>query len=178
MPGLFRCDRGDYTRVLPTHCTRGCGCIGHPAFPAPSVFSRVVRTTTRAFRAARMRTHVLNTSQLSSPASGRSSSPETSVIEPKSRGVLDTPPSWGMTAHENRYALKLPHQIRRDLADAADAHQREVAVDLVAQQRDRALDARLAAGDRRIEKRPADKDEVGAERQRLDDVGAAPDAAV
>jgi len=61
---------GDYTRVLPTHCTRGCGCIGHPAFPAPSVFSRVVRTTTRAFRAARMRTHVLNTSQLSSPATG------------------------------------------------------------------------------------------------------------
>jgi hypothetical protein len=28
---------GEYTRVLPTHCTRGCGCIGHPAFPAPSV---------------------------------------------------------------------------------------------------------------------------------------------
>jgi hypothetical protein len=27
-----------HTRVLPTHCTRGCGCGGHPAFPAPSVF--------------------------------------------------------------------------------------------------------------------------------------------
>src|ERR1019366_6664195 len=36
MPGDFRCDRGDYTRVLPTHCTRGCGRIGRPAFPAPS----------------------------------------------------------------------------------------------------------------------------------------------
>ena len=35
---MFRCDRGDYTRVLPTHCTRGCGCNGHPAFPTPSVF--------------------------------------------------------------------------------------------------------------------------------------------
>jgi type I restriction enzyme M protein len=31
-------DNGDYTRVLPTHCTRGCGCNGHPAFPTPSVF--------------------------------------------------------------------------------------------------------------------------------------------
>jgi hypothetical protein len=29
---------GDYTRVLPIHCTRGCGCTAHPAFPAPSDF--------------------------------------------------------------------------------------------------------------------------------------------
>src|ERR1700681_236466 len=35
---VFRCDRGDYTRVLPTLCARGCGCGGHPAFPTPSVF--------------------------------------------------------------------------------------------------------------------------------------------
>jgi hypothetical protein len=42
--------------------TRGCGCSGHPAFPAPSVFSRVVRTTTRAYRAARMRRHALSLS--------------------------------------------------------------------------------------------------------------------
>ena len=35
---VFRRTCGDYTRVLPTHCTRGCGCSGHPAFPAPSVF--------------------------------------------------------------------------------------------------------------------------------------------
>src|ERR1700688_2245152 len=35
---VFRWTCGDYTRVLPTHCTRGCGCSGHPAFPAPSVF--------------------------------------------------------------------------------------------------------------------------------------------
>src|SRR5258705_6573655 len=37
MPGLLRCTCGDYTRVLTTHCTRGCGCIARPAFPAPSV---------------------------------------------------------------------------------------------------------------------------------------------
>src|SRR5258705_10687117 len=35
---VFRGTCGDYTRVLPTHCTRGCGCTAHPAFPAPSVF--------------------------------------------------------------------------------------------------------------------------------------------
>src|SRR5882672_1143010 len=35
---VFRWTCGDYTRVLPTHCTRGCGCTAHPAFPAPSVF--------------------------------------------------------------------------------------------------------------------------------------------
>src|SRR5258705_12629455 len=43
MPGDFRCTCGDYTRVLTTHCTRGCGCIGHPAFPAPSVFRAAKR---------------------------------------------------------------------------------------------------------------------------------------
>src|SRR6266404_4934343 len=37
MPGLLRCTCGDYTRVLTSLRTRGCGCIGHPAFPAPSV---------------------------------------------------------------------------------------------------------------------------------------------
>src|SRR5258708_6228145 len=37
MPGYFRCTCGDYARVLYLFRTRGRGCIGHPAFPAPSV---------------------------------------------------------------------------------------------------------------------------------------------
>src|SRR5260370_14949109 len=37
-PGLLRCTCGDYARVLCLFRTRGCGCIGHPAFPAPSVY--------------------------------------------------------------------------------------------------------------------------------------------
>src|SRR5258707_12205060 len=37
MPGYFRCTCGDYARVLYLFRTRGYGCIGHPAFPAPSV---------------------------------------------------------------------------------------------------------------------------------------------
>src|SRR5258705_10729119 len=36
MPGDFRCDRGDYTRVFFIY-TAGCGRIERPAFPAPSV---------------------------------------------------------------------------------------------------------------------------------------------
>src|SRR5882724_9159605 len=36
MPGVFRCDRGDYTRMLILFCMRGCGRIARPAFPAPS----------------------------------------------------------------------------------------------------------------------------------------------
>src|SRR5712672_2069418 len=36
-PGLLRCTCGDYARVLCLFRTRGYGCIGHPAFPAPSV---------------------------------------------------------------------------------------------------------------------------------------------
>ena len=34
--GRFRCDRGDYTRMLILFCMRGCGRIARPAFPAPS----------------------------------------------------------------------------------------------------------------------------------------------
>jgi hypothetical protein len=37
MPGVFRCDRGDYARMLILFCMRGCGRIERPAFPAPSV---------------------------------------------------------------------------------------------------------------------------------------------
>ncbi len=37
--------------------TRGCGCIGHPAFPAPSVFLGELFCKTRAHRAAGLRTH-------------------------------------------------------------------------------------------------------------------------
>ena len=40
MPGDFRCDRGDYARVLILFCMRGCGCFGRPAFPAPSDIRR------------------------------------------------------------------------------------------------------------------------------------------
>jgi hypothetical protein len=38
MPGDFRCDRGDYARMLILFCMRGCGRFGRPAFPAPSDF--------------------------------------------------------------------------------------------------------------------------------------------
>ena len=40
-------------------CTRGRGCTAHPAFPAPSYFSRVIVSKTRTHRAARTRSCVL-----------------------------------------------------------------------------------------------------------------------
>jgi hypothetical protein len=39
--------------------TRGCGCIGHPAFPTPSLGGRFILCTTRALCAAGMRNCVL-----------------------------------------------------------------------------------------------------------------------
>src|SRR2546430_14789206 len=52
--GLAGEPRGDYARVLSIFCTRGCGCIGRPAFPTPSLFLRVIVGKPRAFHAARM----------------------------------------------------------------------------------------------------------------------------
>ena len=37
--GFFRWTCGDYARVFVFIHTRGCGCIGRPAFPTPSLFS-------------------------------------------------------------------------------------------------------------------------------------------
>jgi hypothetical protein len=103
---VFRCDRGDYTRVLPTHCTRGCGCGGHPAFPTPSVFGAKESCTTRAHRAAGMRSyfplvvarHRVDASRRSmTGSSGRSSIPKTPMMESRGRGILDTRHARGMT---------------------------------------------------------------------------------
>src|SRR6266404_9251307 len=58
MPGDFRCDRGDYARMLVLFCMRGCGCIERPAFPAPSVSWANGSCKTRTHRAARSRTYV------------------------------------------------------------------------------------------------------------------------
>src|SRR6266481_5110357 len=61
MPGDFRCDRGDYARMLILFCMRGCGRIERPAFPAPSVIpGRMVFAKPRAHRAAGSRSHILN----------------------------------------------------------------------------------------------------------------------
>jgi hypothetical protein len=60
----------------------------------------------RAISAARRRTHT----QLSSPGSTgrRPSIPETAVIEPISRNVLDTPPSRGKTDRTFEPVLRTP----------------------------------------------------------------------
>ena len=52
------------------------------------------------------------------------------------------------------------------------------AIDLFAEQVDRVGDAPFFAESRCIQKRPSSEDKVGAQRQGLDDIGAAADAAV
>ena len=88
------------------HETAGAARI--PAFPAPSEFrGRKVSSNPRAFRAARSRTHI----QLSSPGlTGRPSIPETSMIEPRSRGVLDPPHARGTTACVKSRTLPRPRR--------------------------------------------------------------------
>ena len=66
--------------------------------------------------------------------------------------------SWRAARRET--ASDPAHQIGRDLADAADAEQRHVAVDLVLQQRERAPHAGFAGDDGRVQERPADEDEI------------------
>jgi hypothetical protein len=54
MPGVFRSACGDYP-VCFLHCTRDCGCHGHPAFPEPSLegpneFAKLGRMVSRGCR--------------------------------------------------------------------------------------------------------------------------------
>src|SRR5258705_2699539 len=98
MPGDFRCTCGDDTRVLTTHCTRGCGCIGHPAFPAPSVYrgaSSSCKTSGGSRRENAEMCHERKRAQhshLSSPGlTGRPSIPQALMMESRGCGVLDRP---------------------------------------------------------------------------------------
>jgi hypothetical protein len=76
-------------------CMRGYGCSGHPAFPAPSNFRGMRYMQDSGTRVPRDRGGLSN---CRGPAcTGRSSIPEMPVIEPRSRSVLDTPLSRGMT---------------------------------------------------------------------------------
>ena len=53
---VFRGTCGEYSCAF-YQCTRGCGCSGHPAFPAPSI-GRKIHAMTRAHRAAGPRTRI------------------------------------------------------------------------------------------------------------------------
>src|SRR6266404_9131228 len=77
---------------LCTNCTRDRGCSA-PGLPCALCSQRAKRLCKpRAHRAARMPPFVI------AREGGRSSIPEAFVVEPISRGVLDPPPSRGMTA--------------------------------------------------------------------------------
>jgi hypothetical protein len=108
--------------------TRGCGCIGRPAFPTPSVFRADVFSKPRAHRAAGMRRCVANPTNCHRPPPGLASGEpddrlrraiqysEKPVIESISRGVLDTPLSRSMTTICDAVRL---HALKRAFAHPA-----------------------------------------------------------
>src|SRR5437660_9485365 len=76
-------------------CVRGCGCNEHLAFPAPSIFGQTIpaqsgRDPRRGKRTREKSGRVISPSH--HRARTRASNiPETSVIEPKCRGIVDIP---------------------------------------------------------------------------------------
>ncbi|SCB41672.1 hypothetical protein GA0061098_1008332, partial [Bradyrhizobium shewense] len=92
---------------------RTAGASQHPAFPAPSWMrgandeAKLGRMKPRGCKAVCAATHALSSPGLT----GRSSIPEALVIESRGRGVLDSPPSRGMTVEvgERRCRLILRH---------------------------------------------------------------------
>src|SRR5215216_1714348 len=95
MPECSDCTCMLVCAFLCTHCTRDRGCSVHPAFPAPSVFEGGDKfmQASGAMRRENANAH----SVVIVREGGRSSILETSMIEPKGCGVLDTSPSLGTT---------------------------------------------------------------------------------
>ncbi len=75
--------------------TRDRGCSKHPVFPAPSDFEEGQTKVQTSGETCREKANPH--SVVIAREGGRSSIPETSMIEPISRSVLDAPPSRGMT---------------------------------------------------------------------------------
>ena len=86
---------------FPCVCFRAAdrGCQPAPGLPCALLIGRVERSSkARANYAARMRRRVCDhTLAVLAREGGRSSIPEAVVMEPRSCGVLDSPPSRGMT---------------------------------------------------------------------------------
>jgi hypothetical protein len=93
--GMSRLYLSNPCAFFTTYCTRCCGCRRRPAFPAPSSG----RGTMELARLGRKRAAGMpKLVPLSSPGlTGRPSIPETPMIDPRGRGVLDTPHARGMT---------------------------------------------------------------------------------
>jgi hypothetical protein len=88
------------TGVVCFFCPPGCGCIGRPAFPTPFGAEEIFKA-----RAITPREREGVSPTVIAREGGRSSIPETLMIEPKSRGLLDAPlePVIGLAEGETRW---------------------------------------------------------------------------
>ena len=97
----------------------------HPAFPVPSwQEGEEMEQSSGELRRENAKARLLPHTLCHRPAvTGRSSIPEAAVIEPRRRGVLDSPPSLGMTVvlGDLQCSLILRHCERSDLFAEASA---------------------------------------------------------
>jgi hypothetical protein len=96
MPGDFRCDRGDYARVLCFYRTRGCGRGGRPAFPAPSEFRGQTFWVKLAWMRGEIAKLCLRTTLFENRIRGNSLSATAplSASSPRKRGPITTLVGW------------------------------------------------------------------------------------
>src|SRR3954470_17332675 len=73
---------------------------------------------------------------------------------------------------------RLHQQLTAHVGQPADPNERHVAVDFLLQELDRVPHPGLTGDSSRIEERPSDEDELRADRERLQHVGATANAAV
>src|SRR5258708_34761888 len=81
-------------------CTRGYGCNAHPAFPAPSLLERVVRSNNSDACVPRER-RVTPLSAVMLRESGASSTPRPLGLSTSASGILDPPRKPGEAPGES-----------------------------------------------------------------------------
>src|SRR5258705_2197057 len=103
MPGDSRCDRGDYARVLFYFAREAAGALGARHSLRPLLSRVAKRFLQNSGESRREIAEVCGEDERATFSAviaregGRSSIPETTVMESRSRGVLDTPLPRGMT---------------------------------------------------------------------------------
>ena len=99
-------------------CTRGCGCVAHPAFPAPSLFRKAFRPSKPRVHLRREINFVRHCEERSDDVSAEAQRAQAEAIQPVPRGdSLDCFASLAMTA-ERLFDIRIAVQPRGALRSA------------------------------------------------------------